>query len=141
MRILACKAAPFCKALVCCCCFNLPRQQPQLIVEVPAPNQPARSENLRGQLGDASKKMTSAPRFLAISAFSGHRSRVSFRFRSLLAKTLKKFRTELPGGRSQCESEHEALIYIYIYARLVIALPYGSCSGISALALLRYPIS
>ena len=28
-----------------------------------------------------------------------------------------------------------------IYARLVIALPYGSCSGISALALLRYPIS
>ena len=102
MRILACKAAPFCKALVCCCCFNLPRQQPQLIVEVPAPNQPARSENLRGQLGDASKKMTSAPRFLAISAFSGHRSRVSFRFRSLLAKTLKKVRTELPGGRSQC---------------------------------------
>ena len=52
-------------------------------------NQPARSENLRGQLGDALKKMTSAPRFLAISAFSGHRSRVSFRFRSLLAKTLK----------------------------------------------------
>ena len=82
MRILACEAAPFCKALVCCCCFNLPRQQPQLIVEVPAtPNQPARSQNVVGQLGDVLEKKTSAPRFLlAISAFSGHRSRVSFSF-------------------------------------------------------------
>ena len=99
MRTLACDAAPFCKALVCCCCFSLPRQQPQLIVEVPTPNQPARRQNVVGQLGDVLEKMTSAPRFLAILAFTGHRSRVSFSFST---KPLNSARTELPGGRAQC---------------------------------------